>query len=178
MYGGDLARPAAVERGALSNSHGKWTDAIGSIHVKIKLPAGEKRRVSFLLGAVEAGREDDARAQIAQYRDPGEAADAMRRASEFWCDLLKPYEVRTPDEAFNIMNNTWLPYQAISGRMWGRTGYYQAGGGAYGFRDQLQDSQVFLPLDPSERQNRIKLHGGRTSMLTAMWTIGGIRSLK
>lgn len=157
MYG-DLARPAAVERGALSNSHGKWTDAIGSIHVKIKLPAGEKRRVSFLLGAVEAGREDDARAQIAQYRDPGEAADAMRRASEFWCDLLKPYEVRTPDEAFNIMNNTWLPYQAISGRMWGRTGYYQAGG-AYGFRDQLQDSQVFLPLDPSETAKQIKLHG-------------------
>jgi len=52
---GELSRPAAVERGVLSNSYGKWTDAIGSIHVKLKIPAGESRQASFVLGAVEAG---------------------------------------------------------------------------------------------------------------------------
>jgi len=156
MYG-DMARPAAVERGFLSNSNGKWTDAIGSIHVKVKIPPGESRRVSFVLGVVEEGREHEARALISKYRDPLEADMARERAARFWARLLAPYQVNTPDDAFNLMSNTWLPYQAISGRMWGRTGYYQSGG-AYGFRDQLQDSQIFLPLDPSHTAKQITLH--------------------
>lgn len=156
MYG-DLSEPAAVKRGCLSNTHGKWTDAVGSIHVKVKIPAGQSRQLCFVLGAVEAGDEGEARALIAKYSDASEAADAVKRASQFWTDLLEPYKVRTPDEAFDLMQNTWLPYQAISGRIWGRTGYYQPGG-AYGFRDQLQDSQVFLPLDPSYTAKQVKLH--------------------
>jgi len=89
---GELSRPAAVERGVLSNSYGKWTDAIGSIHVKLKIPAGESRQASFVLGAVEAGLEDEARALIARYRDVNEAARAVERASRFWSDLLEPHE--------------------------------------------------------------------------------------
>lgn len=156
MYG-DASMPAAVKLGFLSNSNGKWTDAIGSIHVKVTIPPGESRCVSFVLGAVEEGREQEARALIAKYRDPLEADMARERAARFWAELLAPHQVSTPDDAFNLMSNTWLPYQAISGRMWGRTGYYQSGG-AYGFRDQLQDSQVFLPLDPSHTAKQITLH--------------------
>jgi cellobiose phosphorylase len=55
------------------------------------------------------------------------------------------------------MTNTWLKYQSLSGRIWGRTGYYQPGG-AYGYRDQLQDSQVFLPLRPEYTRKQILLH--------------------
>jgi len=65
--------------------------------------------------------------------------------------------VSTPDDAMDIMENVWLKYQAISGRLWGRTAYYQTGG-AYGYRDQLQDSQVFLPLDPEQTKKQILLH--------------------
>lgn len=154
---GDLSKPTAVERGSLTGSCGKWTDATGSIHVKVKLRGGESTQICFVLGAVEAGQEDEARALIAKYRDTSQAAAAVKCASEFWSCLLEPYEVRTPDDAFNLLQNTWLPYQAISGRMWGRTGYYQSGG-AYGFRDQLQDSQIFLPIDPSHTAKQIKLH--------------------
>jgi cellobiose phosphorylase len=156
MYG-DKSKPVAVERGYLSNSCGRWTDAIGSIHVRVKIPAGDSRQVSFVLGAVEAGHESEARTLISRYRDANEAAAALRRVSQFWSGLLEPHRVQTPDEAFNLMQNTWLPYQAISCRLWGRTGYYQPGG-AYGFRDQLQDSQIFLPLDPSQTAKQIKLH--------------------
>ena len=156
MYG-DLSRPAAVARGVLSNSCGNWTDAIGSIHVKVKIPAGESKCIAFVLGAVEEGHEQEARDLIARYRDPAEAEGARQRAAQFWAGILDAHHVETPDDAFNLMSNTWLPYQAISGRIWGRTGYYQSGG-AYGFRDQLQDSQVFLPIDPSHTARQIALH--------------------
>ena len=71
--------------------------------------------------------------------------------------LLAPLEVRTPDPAFDVLTNVWLKYQAMSGRVWGRTGYFQPGG-AFGFRDQLQDSHVFLPLEPEHTLKQILLH--------------------
>jgi cellobiose phosphorylase len=57
----------------------------------------------------------------------------------------------------NVMQNVWLKYQAISGRMWGRTAYYQTGG-AFGFRDQLQDSQLWLAIDPERTRRQLLLH--------------------
>jgi len=65
--------------------------------------------------------------------------------------------VYTPDRAMDLMENTWLKYQAISGRIWGRTAYYQTGG-AFGFRDQLQDSQIWLPIDPERTRRQLLLH--------------------
>jgi len=71
--------------------------------------------------------------------------------------MLGTLEIETPDEAMNIVVNKWIRYQAISGRLWGRTAYYQQSG-AFGFRDQLQDSLVFLPIDPSFTEKQIRLH--------------------
>lgn len=65
--------------------------------------------------------------------------------------------IDTPDEAMNIFVNKWVRYQAISGRLWGRTAYYQQSG-AFGFRDQLQDSLVYLPIDPKLTEKQIRLH--------------------
>ncbi len=95
---------------------------------------------------------------VAKYRDVRNAEDALAKVKGFWRDFLSYLWVETPDRAFDIMNNTWLKYQAISGRLWGRTGYYQPGG-AYGFRDQLQDCQVFLLIDqPDLTLKQIRLH--------------------
>jgi len=82
------------------------------------------------------------------------AWDAMER---HWESYLSPLQVETPDPGFDVMANVWLKYQAMSGRIWGRSGYYQPGG-AFGYRDQLQDSQVFLPIDPARTRRQILLH--------------------
>lgn len=65
--------------------------------------------------------------------------------------------IETPDKAMNLLVNKWLRYQAIAGRLWGRTAYYQQSG-AFGFRDQLQDSMVFLPIDPKKTEDQLRLH--------------------
>ena len=83
------------------------------------------------------------------------ALDAVRR---YWRDLTGRLVVETPDPALNLMANGWLAYQAISGRLFGRSAYYQTGG-AYGFRDQLQDSLTWLLLGhPEKTLEQIRLH--------------------
>jgi len=94
---------------------------------------------------------------IARYRSGDEVDAVFDEVHQRWAALLGTVEVSTPDDAMNIMQNTWLKYQAISGRMWGRTAYYQTGG-AYGFRDQLQDSALWLVIDPGETKKQILLH--------------------
>src|SRR6185369_129586 len=89
--------------------------------------------------------------------DPATALEAVKGAGEAWDTRLAPTRVSTEQPDFDLLTNHWLPYQAISGRLWGRTGYYQQSG-AFGFRDQLQDSQVWLTLDPAKTREQILLH--------------------
>lgn len=154
---GSLSNPKAVEEGTLSGTTGKWTDAMASLQVRVELAPGETREVVYVLGAV--GQQDRSTAEqlIRKYKDPAAARAALAETRRFWSGLLGTVQVRTPDEGFNLLTNQWLKYQAISGRLWGRTGYFQPGG-AFGFRDQLQDSQVFLTVDPSRTKEQIRLH--------------------
>ncbi len=150
-----LNNPVAVERGALTNTIGRWNDSIASLNLELQLNAGESKEVVFLLG-ISRGSAKDAKI-IKRYFEIKNVDWALSEVRKFWDDLLSGLMVKTPDEAFNIMTNTWLKYQAISGRIWARCGYYQSSG-AYGFRDQLQDSQVFLPLNPELTKKQILLH--------------------
>jgi cellobiose phosphorylase len=77
-----------------------------------------------------------------------------------WREHLSASRVASQLPAFDNLQNTWLPYQALSARLWGRTGYYQQSG-AFGFRDQLQDSQVWLPINPRRCADQITLHASR-----------------
>ncbi|MFA5094312.1 MAG: glycosyl transferase family 36 [Candidatus Omnitrophota bacterium] len=150
-----LAAPEAVEKGILTNTTGRWNDSIASFQVNISLEPGEAKEMVFILG-MSRGKIKDAKL-INKYFDIKNADSALTEVRKYWDDLLSGLTVNTPDDAMNLMTNTWLKYQAVSGRIWGRCAYYQSSG-AYGFRDQLQDSQVFLPLDTSLTRKQILLH--------------------
>lgn len=141
---GDNAAPEAVRKGALTGLQGRCNDGVASLHSKLVLKAGGKGKALFLLGATRT--QDEARKIVARYAKAGAADEALAKVRGGWKKLLGELQVKTPDASVDLLVNQWLPYQAISCRMWGRTAYYQTGG-AYGYRDQLQDSQATLPLD-------------------------------
>jgi len=147
--------PRAMEIPALENHQGKWNDSIASLQVKVELAPNGEQVFIFLLGQTDT--YESAKELIKKYSRIPAVDEAMEKVKEFWRDLFSPLEVETPEPAFNLMTNTWLKYQAIACRLWARTAYYQSSG-AYGFRDQLQDSQVFLYLDPVRIREQILLH--------------------
>jgi cellobiose phosphorylase len=149
------ADPEALRRPRLSGSEGRWVDPIASLQVPVALRPGEEREVVFTLGVADTRAE--ALGLARRWTRPAAAERGWRAMRRFWDGLLEPLAVETPDPAFDVLVNTWLKYQAISCRLWGRTAYFQTGG-AYGFRDQLQDSQVFLPLAPEHTRRQILLH--------------------
>ena len=150
-----LADPLAVEKGALTNTTGRWNDSIASLHLNVELNPGESKDVIFILG-LSQGKAKDAKI-IKKYFDVNNVNAALTEVKKYWGGMLSGLTVKTPDDALDLMTNTWLKYQAISGRIWARAAYYQSSG-AYGFRDQLQDSQIFLPLDTSLTKKQILLH--------------------
>jgi len=142
---GSLARPAALKRSRLSGSVGAGLDPCGAIQVCFDLAAGQSRETTFRLGV---GRDKaDASALIRRYRQPQAGHKALEGVWEYWNRTLGAVNLDTPDPAVNLMANGWLLYQTLGCRMWGRSGFYQSGG-AYGFRDQLQDSLALVHSEP------------------------------
>jgi cellobiose phosphorylase len=89
---------------------------------------------------------------------PLESIDsALREVKDAWRERLASHRIESPDASLNCLVNDWVRYQAVSARLWGRAGYYQQSG-AFGFRDQLQDSQVWLTIDPQLCREQISLH--------------------
>lgn len=161
---GSTASPAAMTRvsggggdGAVTG-FGRFSDPVAALGGEITIPAKGTVTLHYILAV--APTEAETLALVDKYRDPGVANAALARAHEAWDKRLGATRITTERDDFNLLNNHWLPYQAISGRMWGRTGYYQQSG-ARGFRDQLQDSQVWLPLEPSRTADQIMLHATR-----------------
>ena len=154
MYGA-LDKPASVHRGKLEQRTGNWLDPIASLHNSVSLKPGGESTICYTLGV--ASDRKNAVDHIMHYRSPQNVTDALEEVRHRWASLCGTVDVRTPDPAMNVMENVWLKYQAISGRMWGRTAYYQTGG-AIGYRDQLQDSQLWLPIDAERTKQQILLH--------------------
>lgn len=151
----DQANPGWLLEDEPSSHFGRFVDASSNLAADIDLAPGETRAVDFITAIHES--RDSLLALLDTYADPNRAAAVLPEATQDWADRLRPTRVASDDPAFDLMNNHWLPYQAISARMWARTGYYQQSG-AFGFRDQLQDSQVWLPIDPAEMRAQILLH--------------------
>jgi cyclic beta-1,2-glucan synthetase len=144
---GSPAAPEALGRAKLAGRVGAGLDPCAAVQARFEVPPGEEREVVFVLGA--APDPAAVRQLVERYREPARARAAFDEVRRRWEGVLTAVQVHTPDPALDVLVNRWLPYQVLSCRLWGRTALYQSGG-AYGFRDQLQDVMALLYGAPGE----------------------------
>jgi cellobiose phosphorylase len=147
-----------MTRKELSNRVGSGADPCAAIQAYVDIPPGEEAHVVFVLGAADS--EHQARSLLAQHGGVDGARRVLEEVWEFWKRNLGGVYVETPDASVNLLVNHWLLYQTLACRMWGRTGFYQSGG-AYGFRDQLQDSLSLLYECPWVTRQQLVLCSSR-----------------
>ncbi|MEP6899281.1 MAG: glucoamylase family protein, partial [Rhodanobacter sp.] len=151
---GSMRMPAELARTHLSGRLGAGLDPCATLQVKLELDDGDQREVVFRLGL---GRDHaDAGALVQRFRGVAMAADALASVRAHWDRTLGAVQVRTPEPALDVLANGWLLYQTIACRIWARSGYYQSGG-AFGFRDQLQDSMATLHAAPELARRQLLL---------------------
>lgn len=151
--GGSVRHPQGLS-GTLSNTTGVGLDACGALQTAIHLEAGETRRVVFALGYTDDNRRRDILSS--KYRHLGEVTRAFEEMQAYWEDILGRVQLETRDRAMDIMVNGWLMYQTIACRLYARTAFYQ-NGGAFGFRDQLQDGMALVYARPDMLREQILL---------------------
>ncbi len=142
---GSLTNPAAMGRKRLSNRTGAGLDPCAAVQTRIELAEGQEHEIVFIFGAT--GQDEQAQHLIEQFGGTAGARLALEAVWDHWNHTLGAVQVETPDPALDVLANGWLVYQTISCRLWARSGYYQSGG-AYGFRDQLQDTMALLHTTP------------------------------
>lgn len=138
---GSMRSPAGMNRSRLSGKTGAALDPCATIQVQLRMYADQHSELNFRLGC----GQDKAQAMdlITRTSESEFAARALAQVHEQWNQILEQTKINTPDAALNFLSGGWLTYQTLSCRIWGRSGYYQSGG-AYGFRDQLQDVLALL----------------------------------
>lgn len=142
---GSLQNPAALKRNRLSGRVGAGLDPCAAIQLNFYLAKDQTREIVFTLGSGKNRHEAISLSKRNRALDRAKASLASVR--EYWRNILNKVAVETPDPAINFLANGWLLYQLLSSRLWGRSGYYQSGG-AFGFRDQLQDVMALSQIAP------------------------------
>lgn len=143
---GTPTNPDCLKRARLSGRVGAALDPCVAMQLTVDLAEGQERDVAFIFGS---GRDlADARDLILRFRGLGSARAALEGVWGYWTYTLGAVNVDCPDPSINFLANGWLLYQVLASRMWARSGFYQSGG-AYGFRDQLQDAMALVHAQPA-----------------------------
>jgi len=153
-----LSDPAAMERPRLSQLTGAGLDPCAALRVTLEMNPGEMCEITCMLG--QSNSVSEARNLVLGFHGDRAVEDALEQTKKWWDDLLGTVEVHTPELAADLLINRWLQYQTLSCRIWGRSAFYQSGG-AFGFRDQLQDVMAFLFTEPELARTQILLAAGR-----------------
>ena len=154
---GDVSRPALVEHG---RRDGRPTDddrPVAAMLATLEIPAHGERTVAVVLGQAGDGRQ--AQTVVRKYADPHAARVSLEHSRQWWLRLMNTVRVATSQPQFDHYLD-WLKYQALAERIWARRGFYQASG-AFGFRDQLQDSVNLMWVDPGLARRQILLHAAQ-----------------
>jgi len=155
---GTLAEPAALlGAGPLSKRIGAGLDPCSALQTSVHFEPGDTAEVVFFLG--EAADAERAQALLERYRSADLEA-VFRGVLERWDEVLGTVQVKTPDRSMDIILNRWMLYQTLACRMWARSAFYQASG-AFGFRDQLQDSMALAVSRPAETREHLLRAAGR-----------------
>jgi cellobiose phosphorylase len=147
--------PEALAHGEWRGLFGRHYDPVAAMRSVIELGPGEEKVVGYAI-AVTKSRDESAEL-LRRSLDVPSMQGALADVKHSWSERLASHRMETGDPRFDSLVNDWMRYQAISARIWGRAGYYQQSG-AYGYRDQLQDSQVWLTIDPRKCREQIGLH--------------------
>lgn len=154
-----LSNPAAMSYARLSNRVGAGYDPCGAIHIPFTLGTGQEHRIPFILGTADRRNADISR--LIRRFTAIHAPDAIfEQVRQYWEQILGAVRIETPDLSLDMLANGWLTYQTIACRLWARSGFYQSGG-AFGFRDQLQDAMAVIHSAPDLLRKQILLHAGR-----------------
>ena len=152
---GGISDPQALKKVSLNNENSLGRKACLAYEIEIELESFENKEISIILGA----EEDiiDCKNMAYKYQKLSNCKQELNQIKNFWKEFLGRLQVYTPLESINIILNGWATYQTLSSRLLGKTGYYQSGG-AYGFRDQLQDTIGIKYLDPEILKAQIIHH--------------------
>ncbi|NLJ41243.1 MAG: glycosyl transferase, partial [Clostridiales bacterium] len=151
---GELQNPAAMKRVGLSGRVGSGLDPCGAIQIHVEIPPGKQEQILFTLGQGE--NRDHVKELIEGSADIMVARETLEESKTHWDKILGIIQVETPDKSMDLLLNRWLIYQTLACRILARTGFYQAGG-AYGFRDQLQDVLALVYSKPERMKEQILL---------------------
>lgn len=152
---GSWAAPVALAGGDWRPLFGRHHDPVAALACEIALAPGAVFAGGFVLAT--EGDPTAALALAGRFASAPAMDGALAAVADAWRERLAGHRLTTPEPTLDALLNDWLRYQAISARLWARAGYYQQSG-AYGFRDQLQDSQVWLTIDPPRCREQIRLH--------------------
>jgi cellobiose phosphorylase len=154
----NLAAPRALYRKKLSGRTGAGMDPCAALHVKFDLLDGAEKEIIFQIGNEINAHE--AISLVQKFTDKNVVMQSLQTVKDYWKEIVSAVQINTPDRSLNILANGWLVYQTMACRMLARSGFYQSGG-AFGFRDQLQDVMALLHTKPEMAREQILLSASR-----------------
>ncbi|MRS88758.1 cyclic beta 1-2 glucan synthetase [Enterobacteriaceae bacterium RIT714] len=155
---GSLQQPAAMHLRWLSDKTGAGLDPCGAVQSAATLIDGDQKTFIFVLGTGDDPAQ--AHATLMHYLNEDVAREELNNVHRYWHKMLDKIVVSTPDSSVNLLVNGWLLYQTTACRLMARSGYYQSGG-AFGFRDQLQDTLALSHAAPDRLRDQIVLCASR-----------------